>query len=193
MRQYTRLRRSCCVRRESAGEIASFRMSEATQHPTEPEDDIDLADTEEVSSDAQGVTPVEILAPAVAEVLATAADLASGRGHALISTDDVFAALISSDCAATRMLESLDMRRESCWISLLSYWGATAEPLQYKLLPSRQESSASCTVPGSMPRGGNRVLSIRSICSAPFSGSGVEFPRCCLKHPVWDWNQWAPP
>ncbi|MGD9712135.1 MAG: Clp protease N-terminal domain-containing protein [Thermomicrobiales bacterium] len=82
-------------------------MSEASQHQSD-RDENGLHDPDE-RSEVLDAAPVEAMATTVHEVLATAGKLAGERGHAWVSTDDIFAAMLSTDCAASRTLQTLNM------------------------------------------------------------------------------------
>jgi ATP-dependent Clp protease ATP-binding subunit ClpA len=88
----------------------TFPMPEATNFQSELDDDDELQDVTDHPSEVEAVSPVEELSPVVIDILAAATEVAGRRGHALVTADDLFAALISSDCAATRTLESIGMQ-----------------------------------------------------------------------------------
>ena len=87
-------------------------MPEASNSQSHLDEDTDLDDGPNQPHEPAGVAPVETLGPAVQRILVAAADLAGGRGHTFVSADDLFAALVSSDCAAARLLESLSFHED---------------------------------------------------------------------------------
>lgn len=88
-------------------------MSESTLSNAELSDDSEILEGADRAADAAEVQAVEALSAAASNILARAAVLARGRGHDFLTTDDLFAAMITEDCAATRVLASLGMHGES--------------------------------------------------------------------------------
>ncbi len=87
-------------------------MPEASNSQSHLDEDTEYHDVPDQASEPVGIVPVETLGPAVRQLLVAAAELAGGRGHTFVSTDDLFAALVSSDCAASRLLESLSFQKD---------------------------------------------------------------------------------
>ncbi len=82
--------------------------------PGSPLSHLDLPDDDGVIelpaqvAGSQLITPVERLSPSVVNVFVRAELLARERGHIQVTSDDLFAALVTeSQCAASRLLESL--------------------------------------------------------------------------------------
>jgi ATP-dependent Clp protease ATP-binding subunit ClpA len=82
-------------------------MSESSlPHHGLPEDDD--APQPEIEQEEPSVAPVERVAPVVNRIIERAEMLARERGHTVMTTDDLFAALVTEpDCAAARVLESI--------------------------------------------------------------------------------------
>ncbi|MCC6944626.1 MAG: hypothetical protein IT335_08605 [Thermomicrobiales bacterium] len=131
---------------------------------TPPDTNLDIEEAGLAAStgpnDAEEVEPVETRSHAACTVVNDAVELARVRGNALMTTDDLFAAMVSTDCAVSRLLTGLEMHGEGLADQLAFILGrAPAEP--------------SHAVPGLSPRV-ERVMERASIEAGKAKASEVS-------------------
>ncbi len=88
-------------------------MSESALPNTDLSDESETLEGADRTAEATEVQPIEALSAATSNILARAAVLARGRGLEFVTTDDLFAAMITEQCAASRVLGSLGMQGDT--------------------------------------------------------------------------------
>ena len=79
------------------------------EHPNAGPEDDEAQISSERSEESETVAPVEALSSTTISILVSAADLAGKRGNRFVTTDDLFAAMVESEGAVSRLLADLGM------------------------------------------------------------------------------------